>query len=985
MEADLDIRVLGSIELVRHRAPIPIGGSKPRLALALLAAHQGSVVSTDRICEELWGDSQPADPPAVLQSHLSRLRRLLRPEAEIVARPPGYLLDAPPDIVDAGRFELLCERAAGTSDPLTVVDLLERAQACWRGPAFDEFAEQEWAIPVAVRLDELRARASEDLFEARLALGADATLVGDLEASVLEQPLRERLWGQLVLALYRSGRAAEALRRAEAYRVLLREELGLDPPPAFRELEERILNEDPTLLHGIHEARRSQPRLRASETTRLVGRNHEIEELIVLVKSQRLVTLIGPGGVGKTRLARRLANELWDEFDGDVFVVELAAVHDPASTVAALANAADVQQRQHLSIEETLIEYLRSRRALLVLDNCEHLRATVASLSERVLSSCPHITLLTTSREVLGLPGEQVWRVGPLDLPEEGSSSRVVGLVAEVPAVQLFVERAIAARPGFALGPENVADVVRIVRRLDGLPLTLELAAARIRSMSASALADRIENGFELLSGAHASLPSRHRTVQDLVAWSYELLDPDEQHLFARLSVFSGSFELDAVEGVCADRGMGASTVSMLLANLVDKSMVQVTDERSPRYRLLVTLREYGRQRLSDTQWHEVRARHACWYLDVAERCMTELAGPDEPNAVVVLDRVFDNLRAAHSWSIEQANVDIALRLVAGLREYGFRCMRAEITGWADMAAALPGASDHTRYPVAVAVAAYGRFVRGDLDGAVDLGERAISAADRLQVDCSGLAERALCNVWFYRGEVPLALHWMDRMVESAKTGSAARLAHACYMRSVAYTVLGDSQNGGRLAELSHEAALSSGSPTALAQALYAAGVALTATEPEEAKVVLQDAADVARNAGNRWIQAFALTEVLELEASRGQPRQALKSYTDVIDLWYRGGDWANQWLSLRHVFGIFVQLRADLGAATLHGALTAAGAAYALPFRVTDAERISSLAEELRSRLGGAAFASAVRRGASLSDGDIIEFVRRQIFALTT
>ena len=503
--------------------------------------------------------------------------------------------------------------------------------------------------------------------------------------------------------------------------------------------------------------------------------------------------------------------------------------------------------------------------------------------------------------------------------------------------------------------------------------------------MSASALADRIENGFELLSGAHASLPSRHRTVQDLVAWSYELLDPDEQHLFARLSVFSGSFELDAVEGVCADRGMGASTVSMLLANLVDKSMVQVTDERSPRYRLLVTLREYGRRRLSDTQWHEVRARHACWYLDVAERCMTELAGLDEPNAVVVLDRVFDNLRAAHSWSIEQGNVDTALRLVAGLREYGFRCMRAEITGWADRAAALPGASDHTRYPVAVAVAAYGRFVRGDLDGAVDLGERAISAADRLSVDCSGLAERALCNVWFYRGEVPLALHWMDRMVESAKTGSAARLAHACYMRSVAYTVLGDSQNGGRLAELSHEAALRSGSPTALAQALYAAGVALTATEPEEAKIVLQDAADVARNAGNRWIQAFALTEVLELEAGRGQPRQALKSYTDVIDLWYRGGDWANQWLSLRHVFGIFVQLRADLGAATLHGALTAAGAAYALPFRVTDAERISSLAEELRSRLGGAAFASAVRRGASLSDGDIIEFVRRQIFALTT
>jgi predicted ATPase/DNA-binding SARP family transcriptional activator len=984
MESALDIRVLGSIELVRHGKPIPIGGPKPRLALALLVAHLGSVVSTDRICDELWGNSQPANPAGVLQSHLSRLRRLLRPDAEIVARPPGYLLDAPPDTIDAGRFELLYERAAAASDPRTVVDLLERAHACWRGPAFGEFVEQEWAIPVAVRLDELHAHASEDLFEARLALGADPMLVGDLEAAVVEQPLRERLWCQLVVALYRGGRAAEALRRAEAYRVLLREELGLDAPPTFRELEERILNDDPTLMHGTHEARRSQPRRRTSETTRLVGRRHEMEELVVLIRSERMVTLNGPGGVGKTRLAKRLANELWDEFDGEVFVAELAAVHDPGSTVAAIAAAADVQQRQHLSIEETLIDYLRSRRALLVLDNCEHLRATVASLSERIMSSCAHITLLATSREVLGLPGEQVWRVGPLDVPEEGSSSTVVAVVARVPAVQLFVERAIAARPGFALGPDTVTDVVRIVRRLDGLPLTLELAAARIRSMSTSALADRIENGFELLSGAQASLPSRHRTVEDLVAWSYDLLAPDEQLLFNRLSVFTGAFELDAAEGVCGEPGLSASTVSMLLANLVDKSMVQVTDERTPRYRLLETLREYGRLRLSDTEWDEVRARHARWYLDVAERCAAALVGSDEPNAVIVLDREFDNLRAAHSWSIEQANVNIALRLVASLREYGFRCMHAEITGWADVATALPDANEHARYPVVVAVAAYGRFVRGDLDGAISLGEHAISAADRLQVDSSGLAERALCNVWFYRGEVPLALDWIDLMVESAKTGSAGRLAHACYMRSVAHTMLGDSQNGSRFAEMSRRAASKSGSPTALAQALYATGVALTMTEPEEAKVMLQEAVDVARDAGNRWIQAFALTEVLQLEAGQGRSRQALKRYTDVIDLWYRGGDWANQWLSLRHVFGILVQLRADLGAATLHGALTAAGAAYALPFRLADADRISLLADDLRTRLGGAAFASAVRRGASLSDGDIIEFVRGQIFALT-
>ncbi len=962
---------------------MPVGGSKPRLALAILAAHRGSVVSTDRICDELWGDHQPADPAAVLQSHLSRLRRLLRPDAGIVARPPGYILEVSRDTVDAGRFELLCERANGASDPRTAAELLECALALWRGPAFDEFVDHEWAVPVAARLNELRTDASEQLFETRLQLGVDARLVGDLERAVVEHPLRERLWCQLIVALYRCGRTAEALRRAESYRVLLREGTGLDPSPIFRELEARVLNEDPSLAHGLHESRRPSQQQRSGETTHLVGRDRELTALTGLVGSERMVTLIGPGGVGKTKLAKRLANELWDEFDGAVFVIELAAVHDPASIVAALASATDVQQRQHLSVEETLVEYLRSRRALLVLDNCEHLRATVATLTERFLNSCPNMTFLATSREVIGLPGEQVWRVGPLEVPTEGSDASVV---AEVPAARLFVERAIAARPGFALGPDNVADVVRIVRRLDGMPLTIELAAARVRAVSVSALAERLENGFQLLSGAQPSVAFRHRTVDDLVAWSYDLLEPDEQVLFARLSAFAGAFELDAVEGICGGRDLDVSRIPMLLANLVDKSMVQASDTGTPRYRLLETLQEYGRDRIGDVGERDgLRGRHARWYLNLAERCAKGLAGADESNAVVLLDREFENLRAAHLWSIEFAEVDVALRLVAALREYAFRCMHAEISGWADTAGELPNAGEHPRYPLVVAVGAYGRFVRGDLEGAIDLGQHAVAAADRLHVDSSGLAERALGNAWFYQGEASRGMHWMDLMVDSAETGSAARLAHAYYMRSVACSSVGDTTRGIRLAVMSRDAAASSGSPTALAQALYAGGVALTASDPVGAADQLQWAADVARDAGNRWIQAFALTEVLWIEASQGRPREALRRYADVIDLWYRGGDWANQWLSLRHVFGILVQLRAELGAATLHGALTAAGAAYALPFGAVDAERISLLVDDLRNQLGGAAFASAVRRGASLSDGEIVDFVHGQISALTT
>jgi predicted ATPase/DNA-binding SARP family transcriptional activator len=980
MPSDLDFRVLGGIELERQGQSVPIGGPKPRLALALLATARGSVVSTDRLCDELWGINLPADPLGVLQSHLSRLRRALRPEAEIVARPPGYALLVPDEMIDAGRFEQLCKQASSSSNPKVTVELLEEALACWRGAAFAEFAEYEWARLEAMRLDELRIVAQESLFEARLALGEHATLVGDLEPLVALHPLRERFWHQLIVALYRSGRSAEALRRAETLRVVLREELGLDLSPALRELETRVLNDDPTLLQHPLASRRSVTRQLPTEPTRLVGRTEELGLLTNRLRVDRLVTLTGPGGVGKTRLAMRLAGELWDEFIGEVFVTELAPVRDPPSTVAAIATALDVQQRQHLSIEETLVQYLRSRRALLVLDNCEHLRGTIASLSERLLSWCPGVTILATSREVLGLPGENVWRVRPLATPDEGSSPAEA---AEAPATRLFVECAIAARPGFAIGPDNVNSIIEIVGRLDGLPLAIELAAARIRAVGPAALAERLREGFGLLAGAQTSMIPRHRTVQDLVAWSYDLLGSDEQVLFARLCVFAGSFGLDAAEEVCAGRDVGKSRVSLLLANLVDKSMVQLVDEELPRYRLLETLREYGRDRLSEAESSMVRARHAAWYLEVAERCARSLGDSGEATAIQMLDRDFDNLRAAHGWSIEHADIDTALRLVAGLREYSFRCMHAEIASWADAAIALPDACVHERYPVTLGVAAYGRFVRGDLEGAIELGERAVAAARLLGVDSSGLPERALGNAWFYRGDYARGAEWTDRMIASARRGSPARLAHALYMRSVAFTTVGDNVKGAQFAADSAVAASNSGSSTAHAEAWYAQGLARKSTNPQEATAELQRAADVAREAGNRWIQAFALTEVLWLEARQGRPREALARYIDVIDLWFRGGDWANQWLSLRHVFGILVQLRADIGAATLHGALTAAGSAYALPFEAADAQRINALVDDLRHRLGAATFAAAVRRGSSLSDGEIIEFVRAQIRAL--
>ena len=582
-------------------------------------------MSTERLCEELWADHAPADPPAVLQSIVSRLRRLLRPEAEIVARPPGYVLQAEEGTVDAERFELLCAGAKAVNDPTRMAEQLQTALACWRGSAFEEFAEFEWAAVEAVRLDELRANAHEDLLDARLACGEHAALVGELEALVADSPLRERPWRQLITALYRSGRSAEALQRADALRTMLREELGLDPSPALRELEARVLSDDPTLLQAPAAPLRNTSRRLPTETTQLLGRDDELSQLVDHLHASRLLTLSGPGGVGKTRLALRLAGDLWDAFDGEVFVALLAPVHDPSSTVAAIATAVDVQQRQHLSIEETLLEYLRGRRVLLVLDNCEHLRATVAPLAERLLSLCPDVSLLATSREVLGLPGEHVWRVQPLEIaPPDASAATISG----APASRLFVERATAARPSFDPGPDDLHAIAEIVRRLDGLPLAIELAAARIGAMSPSALAERLDQRFELLGGTQTSLVARHRTLQDLVAWSFDLLDPDEQRLFSRLCAFAGSFGLDAAEGVCGGEDLSASRVSMLLANLVDKSMVQLVDESIPRYRVLETLREFGHEHLDQHERAAVQSQHAHWYLAVAERCARRAGRP---------------------------------------------------------------------------------------------------------------------------------------------------------------------------------------------------------------------------------------------------------------------------------------------------------------------------------------------------------------------
>ncbi len=969
----------------RSGEPVVIAPSL-RLLLGLLASRPGQLVAVGVLGAALWGDNQPAAAAATLQSHMSRLRRALAPGITLHSSDRGYRLVMADGIIDAGEFARLVSEATECTDPLAAAARYADALSWWQGPPFGDLHDHEHLRPEAVRLDEHRHAAVESWMECRLEAGVDPALVGDLESLAAANPLRERYWRQLVVALHRSGRQAEALRRLAEVRTMLRDELGLDVPATLRQLEARVLADDPSLRPDEPAPR---PRVHASiadDPSPLVGRDEQLAALGQAIREARLVTLVGPGGVGKTRMARRLAATS-DEFDDDAAIVELAALRDPAALAGAVANALDVQQRQHLSVDETLLTALAGRRQLIVLDNCEHLLDVVVPFVERIRTRCHGIHVLATSREPLGLPGEVVWPIVPLAVADMDADDP--DEVGRAPAVRLLIDRARASLPGFVLTAANAGPVSELCRRLDGLPLALELAAARFRSLSPEMILERLGPSSRLLDTRSRTFDDRHRTLSDTIGWSYELLTESERALFRQLSVFAGSFDLEAVEGVRLpfEDAAGADLIELLVA-LVDKSMVQVIVQEQPRYQMLETLREYARLRLDDLRGGDVirglGVRHLRWYTALAEQAEMGLGGSDEQRWSARVDADFGDFRAAHAFAVRTGDVDAALRLVCGLREYAFRRIRYELTGWAATSVQLAGADQHPHYPVVLAVVACGEFVRGNLTSAITEAHRSVAAQQASGYPSCGLAERTLGNAFFYLGRPDEALIWMDRMVSTARdAASPARLAHALYMRSVAETSVGQTVRGAVLAGEAKAAAHASGSPTASAQAAYALGLALEGTDLAESLHLLREAAATARAAGNRWIEAFALTEVWWIEARSGDLGAALAGSGEVIETWHRGGDWANLWLSLRHVLGILQQSGDLRAAAVLHGALATAGATYAMPFEPSDAERLKAVVGQLRTELGEDAFDRAASDGAALAEPALVAYIQERIAVL--
>ena len=639
---------------------------KQRALLALLALQRGKPVSADRLIDHLWGDGEAGNPANALQAQIGQLRRSLGPAA-IVTAEAGYALAIDPDDVDVVRFEQLVaagRRLAAEGEAAQGSTALGEALALRRGEPLGEFAYAGFADVERAHLDELTLVAIEARAGADLELGLHGELVGELEALCREHPLRERLWELLILALYRAGRQAEALAAYTEARDRLVDELGIEPGPALRELQARVLAQDPALTPpGPARPRAAGPaatgNLRA-QLSSFIGRDAELEQLREAIRSHRLVTLIGPGGAGKTRLAVEAAGVLREEHRDGAWLIELAGVVEPegvapAVAVALGASALTVPGAQPAgSTVELIVRHLAGRSVVVVMDNCEHVIAQAAALADALIGSLPGLRFIATSREPLGVPGEILVAVGGLAPPA---------------AVELFVERARAVRPGFTADDRTRLVIEDVCRRLDGLPLAVELAAARLRALTVDTVAQRLDDRFRLLTGGARTALPRQQSLRAVVDWSYDLLFDDERVLFNRLAVFSGGCGLTAAEAVCADDQVPAGEILDVVSRLVDKSLVTAADAAGEtRFTQHETLWQYGRERLEESgEVNAVRTRHAEYCRQLAEEAYDRLRGATGPMWRDRLNSEMGNLRAALDWFIATGDADGALALVSGM------------------------------------------------------------------------------------------------------------------------------------------------------------------------------------------------------------------------------------------------------------------------------------------------------------------------------
>ncbi len=826
MTAAVEIRVLGSLEIVDENGVLALGAAKLRRLLAALAMRAGDVRPGEDLIDAIWGRSPPRSAEKLLQVYVSQLRKAL--PVRISRRGSGYALAMDGIALDATRFEHLVgdgRAALRQGNAALATSLLSRALGLWRGPAYADFAFDDFARLEAERLEELRIVADEERIEAELALGRHAQLLPELRGLAAAHPLRERLQAQAMLALYRCGRQSEALDLYAATRRKLRDELGLDPSLELRDLERRILQHDP----GLAVAPSAAPQADAlpSPPNRLLGRDKELEQLRELLRRDdvRLLVLTGAGGSGKTRLALEAAREAAPSFANGAAFVGLAPLRNPALVVGAIARALGLQDEPGREPLETLIAALEPRELLLLVDNAEHLRAAAPVFVE-LLARTPRLTLLVTSRVVLHLSGEHVFPVEPL---------------SEDAAVELFLERARGAEPRFRFDDADRQAARTICARVDGLPLAVELAAARTRMLTPAELAARLGSRLPLLTGGPRDLPARQQTMRATLSWSYDLLDEDEQRDFRRLAVFAGGCTLEAAEAVC-------DTPLERLTSLVEQNLLHRTvGSHGSRYGMLETVREYAAAKLDQAEWAPLQRRHAEYFLALAAEAGPHLKHSRQSVWGERLRAESENIDAALAWTIEGDRVDLGLRLAAALHYYWLdRDFAARGTRWLDLLLDRSAGAPADVRANALLVLANLASVQGNLER------------------CEGSASEAL---ELFRG-----------------LGDDSGAAWALVLLATVHEMRGDFEKERVRLEEALPLFRALGDELGIRRTLHLLGnLAREAGDLERAGALLREAVDLARAAQDRFHAVAVLHALGDIELERGSLGDARSLYVEAL------------------------------------------------------------------------------------------------------
>lgn len=682
----VEVGLLGPLEVRRDGREVAVAGARLRALLCRLAADAGRAVPARELVAAVWPDTSPADPANALQSLVSRLRRGLAEPDLVRQDATGYRLVLAVEALDVARFAARRRRAeerARDGDPDGALADLAEALALWRGEPLADAGEADYRTAYVARWENERLGAVKAYGELALRQGRAAAATEVVEEVLAAHPFDEGLAALDLRLLTAAGRTPEALVRFEQTRRLLRDELGSDPSPELRRLHAGLLRgdleplrRDPTLPERPPAQPASTSNLR-SWLTSFVGRDSDLDRVAALLQGNRLTTIVGPGGAGKTRLAVAAAHRWLGEGGDSAWLVELAPVTDGATIAAAVLGALGLREAKLLDRGERptqdslerLLDVLHDASCLLVVDNCEHLLDAVAHDVDLLLASCPGVRVLVTSREPLALTGEALAPLAPLALPPAAADR--AGAV-DYPAVRLWLDRARAVQPGFALDEANLGAVVEIVRRLDGLPLAIELAAARLRVLPVSEIATRLSDRFRLLTGGNRTSLPRQRTLRAVVAWSWDLLSPEERLLAERLAVFPAGAALDAAQAVCADDRLDPAGVDDLLLALVDKSLLQTTTESGTlRFRMLETIREYGLERLAERdELDQSRLSHARYFADLAVRLEPALRSREQLGALATLNAERENVLSALRFLGDSGRGPEALHLALALVWY---------------------------------------------------------------------------------------------------------------------------------------------------------------------------------------------------------------------------------------------------------------------------------------------------------------------------